>query len=81
MFRFMCTARGLTTSTIPYGARSIEICFDFLAHRLVLECSDGMVKELPLRPMAVADFYREVMDLLRSAGVEIEHLENAGRSS
>ncbi len=65
------TARGLTTSNMPYGARSIELRFDFVAHRLVLECSDGLVKELPLRPMAVAEFYREFMELLRSAGVEV----------
>ena len=65
------TARGLTTSNMPYGARSLEVRFDFVAHRLVLECSDGLVKELPLRPMAVAEFYREFMDLLRSAGVEV----------
>src|SRR5271167_757284 len=65
------TPRGLTTSNIPYGSRSIEIHFDFLAGRLVLECSDGLVKELPLRPMAVADFYREFMEMLRSAGVEV----------
>jgi hypothetical protein len=65
------TARGLTTSNMPYGARSIEVRFDFVAHRLVLECNDGLVKELPLRPMTVADFYREFMELLRSAGVEV----------
>jgi hypothetical protein len=71
------TARGLTTSNMPcgarspYGTRTIELRFDFLAHRLVLECSDGMVKEFPLRPMAVADFYREFMEMLRSAGVEV----------
>ena len=65
------TPRGLTTSNMPYGERSIEIRFDFLASRLVLECSDGLVKELELRPMAVADFYREFMDMLRSAGVEV----------
>jgi hypothetical protein len=65
------TARGLTTSNIPYGARSFEVRFDFVAHRLVLECSDGTVSGLPLRPMTVADFYREFMELLRTAGVEI----------
>jgi Family of unknown function (DUF5996) len=65
------TARGLTTSAIAYGARSIEIRFDFLAHRLVLECSDGLVKELALRPMAVADFYGEFMRMLQSAGVSV----------
>ena len=65
------TPRGLTTSNIPYGTRSIEIRFDFLAGRLVLECSDGLVKELPLRPMTVADFYRDFMAMLKSAGVEV----------
>ena len=65
------TPRGLTTSNIPYGTRSIEIRFDFLADRLVLECSDGLVKELRLRPMAVADFYREFMEMLRSSGIEV----------
>jgi hypothetical protein len=56
---------------MPCGARSIEVRFDFVAHRLVLECSDGTVSELPLRPMAVADFYSEFMEMLRSAGVEV----------
>ena len=65
------TARGLTTSAISCGARSIEMRFDFVAHRLVLECSDGMVRELPLEPMTVADFYRKFMEMLRSAGVEV----------
>lgn len=65
------SSRGLTTSNIPCGERSIEIRFDFLAHRLLLECSDGMVRELALRPMTVADFYREFMQMLRSAGVEV----------
>lgn len=63
--------RGLTTSNIPYGTRSIEILFDFLADRLLLECSDGLVTELKLRPMTVADFYGEFMEMLRSAGIEV----------
>jgi len=64
--------RGLTTSNIPYGTRSIEIHFDFLADQLVLQCSDGLVKQLPLRPMTVADFYKEFMEMLRSAGVAVK---------
>jgi uncharacterized protein DUF5996 len=64
--------RGLTTSNIPYGTRSIEIHFDFLADRLVLECSDGLVKQLTLRPMTVADFYKEFMEMLRSAGIDVK---------
>ncbi len=65
------TARGLTTSRIPYESRAFELRFDFLAHQLVLETSDGTVKTLALRPQSVADFYRGCMDLLHSAGIEV----------
>ena len=54
------TARGLTTSGIPYGERSFELRFDFIQHQLVLETSDAIVKKLPLEPRAVADFYANV---------------------
>ena len=35
------TARGLTTSPIPYGTRAFQMDFDFLAHELRMETSDG----------------------------------------
>src|SRR5690348_15395041 len=35
------TTRGLTTSPIPHGARTFQIDFDFIAHRLVIQTSDG----------------------------------------
>src|SRR5438270_2896244 len=35
------TARGLTTSAMPYDARDFQIDFDFIAHKLVITCSDG----------------------------------------
>ncbi len=66
------TARGLTTSRIPYGQRAFELRFDFLRHLLVLETSDGIVKTLALEPRAVADFYQEFMAMLRSAGIEVK---------
>jgi hypothetical protein len=66
------TARGLTTSRIPYGEMSFEIWFDFLSHRLCLETSKGVVKSLPLVPRSVADFYQQFMQLLRSAGIEVK---------
>jgi hypothetical protein len=69
---FYVTARGLTTSCIPYGARSFEFRFDFIHNELVLETSDGIVKALPLAPRSVADFYRECFDMLRSAGIEVK---------
>lgn len=65
------TARGLTTSRIPYGARAFELRFDFLAHQLVLETSDGTVKTLDLRPRTVADFYRECLAMLRGEGIDV----------
>jgi hypothetical protein len=65
-------ARGLTTFRIPYGDRSFELWFDFLQHRLVLETSDGIVKTLPLAPRSVADFYKEFMAMLHSAGIEVK---------
>src|SRR5512142_3007347 len=52
------TTRGLTTSMIPCGVRAFELRFDFVAHRLSLETSDGIEKSLALRPQTVADFYR-----------------------
>jgi Family of unknown function (DUF5996) len=66
------TARGLTTSRIPYGESSFELRFDFLAHQLILETSSGVVKTLPLIPRTVADFYQHVMELLRNAGIEVK---------
>jgi hypothetical protein len=66
------TARGLTTSRIPYGERAFELWFDFIRHQLVLETSEGVVKALVLEPRSVAEFYQEFMELLRSAKIEVE---------
>jgi hypothetical protein len=66
------TARGLTTSPIPYGDRAFELRFDFIRHELVLETTDGQLKALPLKPRSVAEFYQEFMELLRSAGIEVK---------
>ncbi|HKF03788.1 MAG TPA: DUF5996 family protein [Candidatus Sulfotelmatobacter sp.] len=65
-------ARGLTTSSIPYRDRPFELWFDFLDQQLVLQMSDGSRKALPLRPMSVADFYKEVLGMLRSSGIEVK---------
>lgn len=65
------TARGLTTSRIPYPERPFELRFDFLEHQLVLETSDGTVKTLPLEPRSVADFYQDCMAMLRSAEIDV----------
>jgi uncharacterized protein DUF5996 len=63
------SARGLTTSPIPAGGRGVEIAFDFLAHQLQLTCSDGQSETVALRPVSVAQFYRETMLALARLGV------------
>ncbi len=64
-------ARGLGTSAIPYGERVFEIQFDFLRHQVVVQCSDGSGKTLPLALRSVADFYREFMAALHALGIEV----------
>lgn len=63
------SARGLTTSPIPVAGRSIEIAFDFLDHELKVSCSDGRRETVALRPISVAEFYRETMAALARLGV------------
>jgi Family of unknown function (DUF5996) len=60
------TSRGLTTSAMPHGRRSFQIDFDFIDHRLAIQSSDGMTEYVGLKPRSVAEFYREVMEGLRS---------------
>ena len=66
------SARGLTTSVIPYGKRVFEMEFDFLEHQLRIQTCDPTTRLIPLAPRSVADFYRECMSVLRSLGLEIE---------
>jgi len=63
------TARGLSTSPVPYDDRTFEIEFDFVDHRLAVRTSDGRQEFLPLEPQTVAQFYRRYLDTLRSLGV------------
>jgi hypothetical protein len=55
------TARGLTTSPIPYGTRTFQVDFDFIAHQVIVQSSDGGTAGLPLEPQSVAAFYRRLM--------------------
>lgn len=64
------TARGLTTSLIPSGTLAFEIQFDFIDHKLIIQCSDGTTRGLALKSQSVADFYTELMSTLKSIGIE-----------
>ena len=56
------TSRGLTTTPIPDRARTFQIDFDFVAHDLIIQASDGRTSSLPLKPQSVAAFYRRMME-------------------
>jgi uncharacterized protein DUF5996 len=66
------SARGLTTSPIPYGDRVFEMEFDFLEHELRIRTCDPETRIIPLAPRSVADFYKECMSALHSLNVEVE---------
>ena len=66
------TARGLSTSVIPYGERVFDIEFDFLEHQLVIKTCDPATKIIPLGPRSVADFYREFMSALRALKIDVK---------
>jgi Family of unknown function (DUF5996) len=66
------SARGLTTSAIPYSAGVFEVEFDFIEQVLRIETSMCETDVLELRPQSVADFYREFMASLKSLGIEVK---------
>ena len=65
-------ARGLTTSSVPYGERIFQIDFDFIDHRLGIKTDDGGRRQMELAPRTVADFYREFTSSLRSLGLDVK---------
>jgi hypothetical protein len=71
---FYLTARGLTTSPMPYalGAAiiTVEVRFDFIDHKLLIETSEGRVVTLALQPQSVAEFYAKFMAALAEVGVD-----------
>ena len=68
---FYVTPRGITTSSMPYNDQYFRVDFDFIAHLLVIETTDGSTKTIALRPCSVADFYQETIAALRSLDMPI----------
>jgi hypothetical protein len=66
------SARGLTTSSMPYEKLVIELEFDFIDHQLVLRKSDGAVANIALAPKSVAAFYKEFTNMLHSQGIDVK---------
>jgi hypothetical protein len=63
--------RGLTTGHVPWRAGHFAMTFDFVAHELRIETSDGAESRLHLRPRSVADFYRELFDTLGRMNINV----------
>jgi hypothetical protein len=65
------TARGLSTSPMPYGARTVEIEFDFTDHALLFRSGEGDIRTLPLHPQSIAEFFRDYVAVLRSLDIDV----------
>ena len=66
------TPKGLTTASIPYGARTFQIDFDFIHHLLVIQASDGRTGHFKLEPQSVAHFYARLMEQMRKIELDVE---------
>ena len=69
---FYMTARGLTTSPMPAdGGILLDIEFDFVSHEVVCRTNRGDVSKVALRPISVADFFKEFFKAVASVGVMV----------
>jgi hypothetical protein len=65
------TPRGLTTGSIPDGARTFSIDLDLHDHELRVDTDAGARAVVRLEPKSVATFYRELMGALDGLGIEV----------
>lgn len=64
------TSRGLSTSAIPLGQRSLTVDFDFHDHQLIFQDSLGKNFVLLLQNETVASFYERFLEALKIMDVE-----------
>ncbi len=69
---FYLTARGMTTSAMPYPRGTVEMRFDLIDHKLLIETSEGRIVALALKPQSVAEFYKAFMAALADLGVTVK---------
>ncbi len=65
------SCNGITTRSIPYQDKLVEIAFDFIHHRLVINCSTGATKSFSLQDQSVASFYTNLFANLKEVGIEL----------
>ena len=63
------TARGLTTSPVPDGARTFQIDFDFIDHLLRISTSGGAQRRFALAGHSVSSFHAATMAALAELGI------------
>ncbi|MEL6256860.1 MAG: DUF5996 family protein [Bacteroidota bacterium] len=66
------TSKGYSTHGIPFEGRIFQIDFDFKEHKLNISCSNAGEVSMDLRPMTVADFYKELFEKLGSLGIDVK---------
>lgn len=66
------TSTGFSTHGIPFEGRIIQIDFDFKKHQLLVHCSQSTTVSMELRPMTVADFYKELFEKLGSININVK---------
>jgi hypothetical protein len=69
------TARGLSTSIIPYRGEGFEMRFDFIDHTLDIETSTAQRRRIRLIPQSVCDFYAAVMKALAGLDIQVQITE------
>ena len=65
------TARGLGTPLISSKGIHFQVEFDLIDHILWLRASDGHRRQLMLKPMPIAEFYFEFLQLMSELGIEV----------
>lgn len=66
------TPSGLTTSDMPDKNKHFQIDFDFIEDKLNITTSKGEARQLELRGISVADFYKKILDMLDQLEIEVK---------
>src|SRR5690606_25723233 len=63
---------GFSTQAIPYEGGAFQIDFDFQKHELIIRSTHADDVVFQLKEMAVADFYKQLMNGLSGIGLEVD---------
>lgn len=67
------TTRGISTDSMPYQDRTLELHLDLVKHVLEISTSHGELREIPLKNgMSVSEFYNQVFRALRELNIQIK---------